>query len=86
MGDDILSDLWNLADGWCERRAINPLRYLLAAYPPSMGTSDEWNKLYDALRDIRALCRDQLTDDEKKTLNRVIVAIQKALERKSDQQ
>lgn len=81
MADEILTDLWNLADGWCERRALNPLGRLLAAYPPPNGFTDEWNQLYDALRDIRALCRDQLTDEEKKTLNNVIVAIQKMLDR-----
>lgn len=81
MTDDILNNLWNLVDGWCERRALNPLRHLLPAYPPPNGTSDEWYELHDALKDIRASCGEQLTEEEKKTLNNVIVAIQKTLDR-----
>ena len=77
---DLFSDLDTLIDEWCERRALNPLRGLLPAYPILMGTSDEWHNLYNALRDISASYRDELKGDETKRLNRAVVAIQKILD------
>ena len=77
---DLFSDLDTLIDEWCERRALNPLRSLLPAYPILMGTSDEWHNLYNALRDISASNRDKLKGDERERLNRAVVAIQKMLD------
>ena len=70
-----------LIDGWCERRALNPLRHILPAYPLASGLTDEWHQLYDALRDIRALCGDELAAEESERLNRVIVGVQNVLGR-----
>lgn len=77
---DLFSDLDTLIDEWCERRALNPLRILLPAYPILMGTSDEWHNLYNALRDISTSNGDKLKGDERERLNRVVVAIQKMLD------
>ena len=79
--DDLFPLLNGLVDGWCERRALNPLRHILSAYPLSMGLSDEWHKLDDALKDIRALCRDELGVGEKEKLNQAILHVQKVLEK-----
>lgn len=79
-GTNLFSILDGLVDGWCERRALKPLRYILQAYPLAGGLGDEWQQLYDALRDIRALCRDELDAEEKERLNQAIVAVQNALD------
>jgi hypothetical protein len=79
--EDLFPLLNGLVDGWCERRALNPLRHILSAYPLSNGLSDEWHKLYDALGDIRTLCREELEPEEKEKLNRAILHVQKVLDR-----
>jgi len=68
-----------LIDGWCERRALNLLRHILPAYPLASGLTNEWHRLYDALRDIRALCADELDAEESQRLNRVIAGVQDVL-------
>ena len=77
---ELFKHLDTLIDQWCERRALNPLRYLLPAYPLHMGTSDEWHELYNALRDIRSSCRDELKVEETEKLGRAIVTIQRMLD------
>jgi hypothetical protein len=79
---NLFSILDGLVDSWCERRALKPLRHILSAYPLPMGLTDEWEKLYDALRDIRAICRDELEAGEKERLNQAIVDVQNALDRR----
>ena len=81
-GTNLFSILDGLVDGWCERRALKPLRFILQAYPLASGLSDEWHQLFDALKDIRALCRDELDAGEKERLNQAITGIQNALDRR----
>jgi hypothetical protein len=76
---DLFDILHALADAWCERRALNPLRYLLPAYPLQTGTTDEWHELHNALQDIRSLCKDDISLDEKEKLSRAIARIQEIL-------
>ena len=69
-------------DGWCERRALKPLRFILQAYPLASGLTDEWGQLHNALRDIRALNEDELNAREKERLNQAIVGAEKILGRR----
>jgi len=61
-----------LVEQWCERRALRPLKFILQAYPGPLTHTDQIGDLLDRLRDIKGLCRNELTTDE---LNRVIEAI-----------
>ena len=77
------SNLFTILDGlidqWCERRALNPLRGILPAYPLTNNLTDGWHMLYDALRDVRAGCRDELSAAEQQQLGEAIVIVQNAL-------
>ena len=53
-----------LIDGWCERRAIRPLQRLLPAYPAPLAHTDQKHQLLEALRDLKGLCRKDLTEEE----------------------
>ena len=66
---DIPKVLDTLIDGWCERRAIRPLKYLLRAYPGPLAHTDQQYELLDALKDVKGLCRDDLTPEERQLLN-----------------
>jgi len=68
---EIAKTLDALIDSWCERRAIRPLQYLLRAYPGPLAHTDQQYELLDALKDVKGLCRDDLTPDERQRLNDV---------------
>jgi hypothetical protein len=55
-----------LIDGWCERRALKPLHYILRAYPAVLAHTDQKFELLDALKDVKGLCGDELTPEEKR--------------------
>jgi hypothetical protein len=56
----------HLINGWCERRALRPLRYLLDAYPGVLAHTDQQFELVEALKKVKALCRDDLTQEERR--------------------
>jgi hypothetical protein len=45
--------LRQIIDGWCERRALRPLRVILQCYPLVSGLTDEWASLAMGLKTIR---------------------------------
>ncbi len=53
-----------LIDQWCERRALGPLHSLLRAYPAALVHTDQFGDLLGALRDVKKLCRNELTPEE----------------------
>src|SRR5262249_33887762 len=57
-----------LINGWSERRALRPLRYLLDAYPGVLAHTDQQFELVEALKKVKALCRDDLTQKERHLL------------------
>lgn len=61
-----------LIEKWCQRRALRPLKYILQVYPAPLIHTDQMGDLLDKLRDIKGLCRNDLTSDE---LNYVIEAV-----------
>jgi len=68
-----------LIDGWCERRALRPLQCLLRAYPGPLAHTDQKHQLLEALRDVKGLCRSDLTEDELRTLIELINALEDSL-------
>ena len=61
-----------LIEQWCERRALRPLKFILQAYPGPLVHTDQIGDLLEKLRDVKGLCRSELTSDE---LGHVIQAI-----------
>ena len=45
--------LGQLIDGWCERRALKPLRAILPYYPLPNGFTEDWALLAKSLKTIR---------------------------------
>jgi hypothetical protein len=54
----------HLINGWGERRALRPLRYLLDAYPGVLAHTEQF-ELVEALKKVKALCPDDLTPEER---------------------
>jgi hypothetical protein len=66
----------NLLDSLCAHRAYGPLRTLLPNYPMPNGFGDEWVKLANALKTVRAQHRDALTPGELE----LVISLQHATE------
>ena len=54
----------DLIDRWCERRALEPLRVVLEAYPPAPFVSDGWATLYASIRNLKGLRPGTLQAEE----------------------
>lgn len=77
--DEFWEIMNSVADRLCERRAYNCLFRFLPAYHSPNGLTDGWAECRDALKDTRALCRDELKEDELKDIHHAIVIIDKML-------
>jgi hypothetical protein len=77
---ELFTILEELVDGWCERRTLNALALVLPNYPALNGLTDGWHQLYDALRDVRAMCKDELNNEEREKLNQAIAGIESLLD------
>jgi hypothetical protein len=64
MEFNLFKTLDGLINGWCERRALRPLAYLLPAYPGIFVHADQQFQLLEALKNLKRLCRDHLTPEE----------------------
>jgi hypothetical protein len=61
---EFIAALEGLIDTWCDRRALKTLAYVLPAYKALNGMTDGWGELLIALKNVRGLCRDELSDPE----------------------
>jgi hypothetical protein len=68
-----------MVEAWCDRRAYRPLSILLRPWLGLTGLSDSWHDLRQALRHVRAMAKDDLTDSERGLLNQAIAMVDKAL-------
>ena len=64
MEFNLFKTLDGLINGWCERRALRPLAYLLPDYPGVCAHTDQQFQLLEALRNLKRLCLDHLTPQE----------------------
>ena len=67
---DLFKTLDTLIDRWCERRALKPLSYILRAYPGVLAHTDQKFELLDTLKDVKGLCRDDLTAEERQLITK----------------
>ena len=64
MEFNLLKTLDGLINGWCERRTLRPLGYLLPAYSGVLTRTHQQFQLLEALKHLKRLCRDYLTPEE----------------------
>ena len=79
---DIQSHFEFLIERWCERRALNPLRYLLSARASLNGLTDGWEDFRTNIRSIRARYSAELPEDELTAVIELIGIANKGLDRK----
>jgi hypothetical protein len=76
---ELFALLDRLIDGWCEKRALRPLRILLRVYPMASPLSDSWHELRGALRDLRCLREPDISDSEAVAVEDGLRAVETAL-------
>lgn len=72
--DEVNQIVTELINNWCERRALKALRCVLVAWPHT-GLTDSVGNLTIALKDARALARDELDKTELDRLSRAIALL-----------
>ena len=79
--EDFQRDLKRLANGWCERCALVPLRYFLPGYFALNGLTDGLAALETALKDVLVSAGNHITDEEKSEVKRLMTLTQQAIYR-----
>jgi hypothetical protein len=79
--EDLFKAIDNLVNAWCDRRCLKALRSVLQGWPLVSGLSDDWANLYEALRQVCALAKDELTKAEIDDLDTVINTVGKVVYR-----
>jgi hypothetical protein len=82
MSADINHDLKQLADKWCERRALRALCAFLPGYFGLNGLTDGWARLETALKDVLVFAKDDITEEEKKEAKRIMILVQQIIYRR----
>jgi hypothetical protein len=77
MEFNLFKTLDGLINGWCERRALRPLAYLLPAY--SGVHTDQQFQLLEALKNLNRLCPDHLTLEELRLVTQALNFLDKRL-------
>ena len=68
-----------LVDAWCERRCLRALREVLAGWPLTIGLTDDWGQLREALAGPRAFADAELVEDERVAVGRAIAGIDRLM-------
>ena len=69
-----------LIDRWCARRALEPLRVILSAYPPAPFHTDEWATLYAAVFSLKGIAPDRLPEEDRADIAETHAAIYQLLQ------
>ena len=67
---------------WCDQRRLHELALLLPGYTSFLGLTDDWARLYEALKDTRAIGREKFSVAEWELLNDLISASERAVYRR----
>ncbi len=79
---EFTQSLTDLADKWCERRALRALHHFLGGYFALNGLTDGYAALEVALKDVLAFASAELTAEEQMELKRLQVYTQEIVYRK----
>ena len=80
--EEFFADLRKQIEHWCDQRRLCELAVLLPGYTTFFGLTDDWARLYEALKDTRALGRKRFSVSEWELLNDLIRAAERAVFRR----
>ncbi|WP_207005673.1 hypothetical protein [Trinickia mobilis] len=73
-----------LFDGWCERRSVIPLAYLMHAWPILTTSRLAGIRLQSALQDLQQFHSSSLTQDDHRIIEQVLAINADALKRRPE--
>lgn len=77
--EEFVAALRQQIERWCDQRRLRELALLLPAYTSFFGLTDDWARLYEALKGTRALGREKFSVTEWELLNDLIRAAEQAV-------
>ena len=80
--EEFFAALRQQIERWCDERRLRELALLLPGYTSFFGLTDDWARLYEALKDTRALGREKFSDTEWQLLNDLDSAAERAVFRR----
>ena len=80
--EEFFAALRQQIERWCDRRRLRELALLLPGYTTFLGLTDDWARLYEALKATRAIGREKFSVAEWDLLNELIVAAERAVFRR----
>jgi len=78
--EEIHLEAKRLVDAWCDRRCLRALRHVLAGWP-MVPLTDGWAAFMDAMKNVRADARDELTAAELEAVDDLIRIAERAVYR-----
>jgi len=79
--DEFFAVLHKLVHAWCGRKCLEALNHILPAYLSFNGRIDAWNRLYEALHNVRSTAQYELTAVELEEVSILIRAAKQVLYR-----
>ena len=79
---EIHAEARRLVEAWCDRRCLRALRAALAGWPMVSHLTDSWSDFLDAMKNVRALARDELTEQVLDAVDDLVRVAERALYRK----
>ena len=80
--EEINTEAQRLVEAWCDRRCFRALRSALAGWPLANPLTDGWASFMDALKNVRAFARAELTDDELNAVDDLVRVAERAVYRR----
>ena len=79
---EIDAEAQRLVHAWCDRRCLVALRHALAGWPLANTLTDGWADFLDAMKNVRAFARKELTPVESEAVDDLIRVAERALYRR----
>ena len=80
--EEFFAALRQQIERWCDLRRLRELAQLLPEYTSFFGLTDDWARLYEALKATRAIGREKFSVTEWELLNDLISAAERAVYRR----
>ena len=80
--EEFFAALRQQIERWCDQRRLRELALLLPGYTTFFGLTDDWARLYEALKDTRAIGREKFSDAEWQLLNELVSSAEHAVFRR----
>jgi len=80
--EEINAEVRRLIEAWCDRRCLRALRDVFAGWPLANHLTDGWASFMDAMKNVRAMARAELTEEELNAVDDLVRVAERAIYRR----